>query len=100
MFDTYSAHCIHYKHGRKRRNSRNIGSTHGIRRRQDYGWFPSKSIESKGQAWHDRHIKRNNFKEGVILYESKYLHHTGKFRMHWLGPYEINSIIDGGVVKL
>jgi hypothetical protein len=39
-----------------------------------------------------RHIKKNNFKEGdlVLLYDSKYLQHPGKLRMHWLGPYQIN----------
>jgi hypothetical protein len=36
----------------------------------------------------------------VLLYDSKYLQHLGKFRMHRLGPYEINSITNGGVVQL
>jgi hypothetical protein len=36
----------------------------------------------------------------VLLYDSKYLQHPGKFRMHWLGPYEIKSITNGGVVQL
>jgi hypothetical protein len=49
LFDNYSMHCNNYKHDRKRRKSINIGSTHGTRKRQDYGWFLSRSIESKGK---------------------------------------------------
>jgi hypothetical protein len=30
----------------------------------------------------------------------KYLQHPGKLRMHWLGPYQIKYVIDGGVVQL
>jgi len=50
----------------------------------------------------DRHIKKKFFKEAdlVLFYHKKYLQHPRKFRMHWLGPYEIKSIIDGGVVQL
>jgi hypothetical protein len=36
----------------------------------------------------------------VLLYDKKNLQHPGKFRIHWLGPYEIKSITDGGVVQL
>jgi hypothetical protein len=43
-----------------------------------------------------------SFKEGdiVLVYDSKFLQHLGKFRMHWLGPYEVKTITDGGVVQL
>ena len=52
------------------------------------------------KAWHDRHIKRKSFKEGdlVLVYDSKFLQHLGKFRMHWLGPYEVKNVIEGGIV--
>jgi hypothetical protein len=58
--------------------------------------------KARDKAWHDRHIKRKNFKEGdlVLLYESKYLQHPGKFRMHWIAPYEVNIVTYGGVVYL
>jgi hypothetical protein len=36
----------------------------------------------------------------VLLYDSKYLQHPGKFRMHWLGTYEIKFVTDGGDVHL
>jgi hypothetical protein len=64
--------------------------------------FHKEVNKAKDNDWHDIQIKKKKFKEGylVLLYDSKYLHHPGKFRMHWLGPYEIKSIIDGGVVQL
>jgi hypothetical protein len=29
-----------------------------------------------------------------------FFQHPGKFRMHWLGPYEVNTVTDGGSVQL
>jgi hypothetical protein len=51
--------------------------------------FHQEVHKAKDKAWHDRHIKKKNFKEGdlVLLYDSKYLQHPGKIRMHFLGPY-------------
>jgi hypothetical protein len=51
--------------------------------------FHQEVQKAKDKAWHDRHIKKKNFKVGdmVLLYDSKYLQHPGKLRMHWLGPY-------------
>jgi hypothetical protein len=34
------------------------------------------------------------------MYDSKSLQHQGKLRMHWLGPYEVKTVTDGGVVQL
>jgi hypothetical protein len=41
-------------------------------------------------------------KEGylVLMYDSKSLQHPGKLRIHWLGPYEVKYVTDGGVVQL
>jgi hypothetical protein len=56
----------------------------------------------RDKSWHDHHIKRKTFKEGdlVFLYDSKSLHHLGKLRMHWLGPYKVKYFTDGGDVQL
>ena len=64
--------------------------------------FHKEVQKEKDKSCHDRHIKSKKFKEGclVLLYESKYLQHPRKFKMHWLGPYEIKSITNGGVVQL
>jgi predicted SnoaL-like aldol condensation-catalyzing enzyme len=58
--------------------------------------------KAKDKSWHEKHIKKKNFKEGdlVLLYENKYLQHPGKLSMHWLGPYRIKFVIDGGGVHL
>jgi hypothetical protein len=54
----------------------------------------------RDKSWHDRHIKKKSFKEGdlVLLYVSNFFQHPGKFRMHWLGPYEVNIVTDGGSI--
>lgn len=54
------------------------------------------------KAWHDRHIKLRTFKVNdlVLLYDSKFTKFQGKFQMHWLGPYIIKEITDGGIVQL
>jgi hypothetical protein len=64
--------------------------------------FHQEVQKEKDKSWHDRHIKKKFFKEGdmVILYEIKYLQHLGNLKMHWLGPYQIKYIIDGGVVQM
>jgi hypothetical protein len=56
----------------------------------------------KDKAWHDRHIKKKIFKEGdlALLYDNMYLQHPGKFKMHWLGNYQVEAITNGGVVQL
>ena len=34
------------------------------------------------------------------MYDSKFFKHPGMLKTHWLGPYVIKEIIDGGVVRL
>ena len=36
----------------------------------------------------------------VLLYDMKFTKHPGKLQMHWLGPYMIDTITNGGVVQL
>jgi hypothetical protein len=64
--------------------------------------FNQQVQKSRDKSWHDRHIKKRTFKEGdlVFLYDNKSFQHLGKLRMHWLGPYEVKSITDRGVVQL
>jgi hypothetical protein len=64
--------------------------------------FHQEVQKSRGKARHDRHIKRKIFKKGdlVFLYESKFFQHPRKFRMNWLGPYEVKTFKDGGSVHL
>jgi hypothetical protein len=62
--------------------------------------FHQEEQKSRDKAWHDQHIKRKIFKEGdlVLLYDNKCFQHLGKFRMHWLGPYEVKTVTDKGDV--
>jgi hypothetical protein len=32
------------------------------------------------------------------MYDNKYFQHPRKFRMHWLEPYEVKIVTDGGSV--
>jgi hypothetical protein len=51
----------------------------------------------RDKLWHDKHIKKKSFKEGdlVLLHDSNFFQHPSKFRMHWLGPYEVKNLIYG-----
>jgi hypothetical protein len=64
--------------------------------------FHQQGQKARDKAWHDRHIKKKTFKEGdlVLMYDNKSFQHPGKIRMHWLGPYEVKFVTNGGVVQL
>ncbi len=64
--------------------------------------FHQKVQKAREKAWHDRHIKHKIFQVGdlVLLYDSKFIKFPGKFKTHWLGPYQIQHITDGGAVQL
>jgi predicted RNase H-like nuclease (RuvC/YqgF family) len=55
--------------------------------------FHQEVQKARDKSWHERHTKRNIFKEGdlVLLYDSK-------FGIHWLVSYEVNTIMNGGFV--
>ena len=59
--------------------------------------FHQEVQKARDKSWHDRNIKRKNFKEGdlVLVYNNKSVQHPGKLRMHQLGPYEVKIVIDG-----
>jgi hypothetical protein len=58
--------------------------------------FHQQVQKERDKAWHDRHIKKKNFKEGdlVLMYDRKSFQNPGKLKMHWLGPYELKYVID------
>jgi hypothetical protein len=62
--------------------------------------FHEEVQKKRDKSWYDRHIKKKIFKEGdlVLLYENNFLQHLGKFRMHWIGPYEVMTVADRGSV--
>ena len=58
--------------------------------------------KAREKAWHDRHIKKKQFKQGdlVLLYDRKFMKLPGNFKTHWRGPYIVQKVTDGGVVQL
>jgi hypothetical protein len=64
--------------------------------------FHQQVQKEREKAYHDRHSKKKAFKPGdlVLVYDSKFITHPGKFRMHWLGPYEITYVTEGGATQL
>lgn len=59
-------------------------------------------IQQQRAKWHDRYIKKNQFKEGdwALLFDSKFKNFKGKFNTHWLGPDEIEKVFDNGFVRV
>ena len=64
--------------------------------------FHQKVQKAQEKAWNDRHIKSRSFQIGdlVLLYDSKFVKFSGNFKMHWLGPYQIQQVTDGGAIQL
>jgi hypothetical protein len=64
--------------------------------------FHQQVQKEREKAYHDKHIKRKTFKQGdlVLLYDNKFMKHPGKFRTHWLGPFEVSYVTEGGVAQL
>ena len=64
--------------------------------------FHQQVQKEREKAWHDRHIKSKAIKEGdlVLIYDNKFAWFPGKFCMHWLGPYQVKYVIEGGAASL
>jgi hypothetical protein len=64
--------------------------------------FHEQVQKEREKSYHDKHINKKTFKKGdlVLVYDSKFIKHPGMFRTHWLGPYEIAYVIEGGDAQL
>ena len=64
--------------------------------------FHQQVQKNREKTWHDRHIKSKAIKEGdlVLMYDNKFARFPGKFRMHWLGPYQVKHVTEGGATSL
>jgi transcription antitermination factor NusG len=53
--------------------------------------FHQQVQKEREKSYHDKHIKKKAFKQGdmVLVYDNKFMKHLGKFRTHWMGPYEV-----------
>ena len=64
--------------------------------------FHQQVQKAREKTQHGRHIKSKAIKEGdlVLLYNNKFVQFLGKFCMHWLGPYQVRHVTEGGVASL
>ena len=64
--------------------------------------FHQQVQKEREKAQHDRHIKSKTIKVGdlVLPYDSKFVWFLGKFCMHWLGPYQVRHVTEGGAASL
>jgi transposase InsO family protein len=64
--------------------------------------FHQQVQKEREKAYHDKHLKKKSFRQGdiVLVYDNKLMKHLGKFRTHWLGPYEVAYVTEGGVAQL
>jgi hypothetical protein len=63
--------------------------------------FHQQVQKKRKKAYHDRQVKKKEFKQGdlVLVYGNKFIKHPGKLITHWLGPYEIAYVTEGGVAQ-
>ena len=64
--------------------------------------FHQQVHKDREKAQHDRHIKSKEIKKGdlVLLNDNKFAWFPGKFCMHWLGPYQVRHVTEGGSASL
>ena len=64
--------------------------------------FHQQVQKDREKAWRDRHIKSKAIKVGVLvlMYDSKFLRFPRKFHMHWLVPYQVRHVSEGGASSL
>ena len=64
--------------------------------------FHQQVEKNREKAWHDRHIKSKAIKERdlVLMYDKKFAWFPRKLCMHWLGPYQMKHVTEGGVATL
>jgi hypothetical protein len=64
--------------------------------------FHQQVQKEREKAYHDRHINKKAFKhvDLVLVYDSKFMKHPGKFITHWMGSYEVSYVTEGGIAQL
>ena len=80
----------------------NIKSTNHIENSNFIARFHQNVEKQRQKACHEGCIKNKQFTVGglVLIYDNKYFKHPGKLKIHWLGPYVVKEITNGGPVKL
>ena len=62
----------------------------------------AKMFKEKVKIWHDKKIKRKEFKVGdqVLLYNSRFKFSAGKLASKWQGPLVIQEVYRSGAIRL
>ena len=57
-------------------------------------------VQYQRSKWHDKFIKKKHFQPGdwALLFDSRFKTFKGKLTTQWLGPYEVVTVYDNGVV--
>lgn len=59
-------------------------------------------VQEKQTKWHDQFLRKKQFKTGdwALLFDSRYKDFWGKLTTRWLGPYEVETTFENGVVRI
>ena len=59
-------------------------------------------IQNQRKTWHDKFIKKKQFNTGdcALLFDSQFKNFKGKLTTRWMGPYEVATAFDNGLVKI
>ena len=59
-------------------------------------------IQNQLKPWHDKFIKEKQFNTGdwELLFNSWFTNFKGKLSTCWMGPYEVVTTFDNGLVKI
>ena len=59
-------------------------------------------VQEQMTKWHDKSIKKKQFKQGdwALLFYYRFKDFKGKLTTGWLGPYEVETKFENGVVRI
>ena len=59
-------------------------------------------IQNQRKKWHEKFIKQKKFntRDWALLFDSRYTNFKGKLTTCWMGPYELVTSFDNGLVEI
>jgi hypothetical protein len=59
-------------------------------------------VQNQRRKWHDNFIKKKHFQpdDWDLFFDSRFKTFKGKLTTRWLGPYEVVTVYENGVVKI
>ncbi|XP_058002255.1 uncharacterized protein LOC131179425 [Hevea brasiliensis] len=67
-----------------------------------YAYDNAKLYKERTKRWHDKHIRKKEFKEGyvVLLFSSRLRLFLEKLKSRWSGPYTVTKVYPYGAVEI